>query len=139
MKEFYFDKTAKIYYDSDLDTLFLEYLNKVSSDDQFININTALLNAFRSLQTHKFIADIRKMGIISIEAQNWVVNNLLPGMIKHLAGKTLFHAQLLDSAEILSKVSANQVKNKAAKTKEKIEVMQFTNREEMIEFLKKIK
>ncbi|HEY8937896.1 MAG TPA: hypothetical protein VIM65_21890, partial [Cyclobacteriaceae bacterium] len=84
MKEFYFDKTAKIYYDSDLDTLFLEYLNKVSSDDQFININTALLNAFRSLQTRKFIADIRKMGIISIEAQNWVVNNLLPGMIKHL-------------------------------------------------------
>jgi hypothetical protein len=60
-------------------------------------------------------------------------------MIKHLAGKILFHAQLLDPADILCKVSANQVKSKAAKTKEKIEVVQFTSKEDMIEFVKKIK
>ncbi len=138
MKEFYRDKIAKIYYDPQVDILFLEYLGKVTGDDQFITINTALLEAFRSLQTQKFVADVRKMGIISIEAQKWVVSILLPGMIQHLAGRKLFHAQLLDPAEILSKISANNVKDKAAKAAERIEVTQFTDQAEMIAFIKNI-
>lgn len=138
IQEFYHDKTAKIFYDPEVDALFLEYIGKVSGDDQFVMINSILLKAFRSLQTHKFVADVRKMGIISIESQKWVVGILLPGMIQHLKGRNLFHAQLLDPAEVLSKVSANNVKSKAANAEEKINVVQFTDREEMMAFVKKV-
>src|SRR5690242_4446024 len=109
MQEFYKDKTARVYYDKELDTLFLEYTDKVLNENQFIGINTAVLNAFLTLRTQKFVADIRKMGVISVNSQKWVVENLLPGMIKHLKGKTLYHAQFLDNSEIMSKVAAANI------------------------------
>lgn len=136
MKEFYKDKTANVYYDQHLDTLFLEYTDKVLNDEQFILINTAVLNAFTSLRTQKFVADIRKMGIISINSQKWVIEHLLPGMIKHLSGKKLYHAQLLDSSEIMSKVAGSNIKNKSATVAEDFEVEQFTDRNEMVGRLK---
>jgi hypothetical protein len=95
-----------------------------------------LLKAFEQLQTQKFVADIRKMGIISIEAQSWVANNLLPGMIRHLNEKKLFHAQLLDPAEVKSKVAAAGVKNRASKLSDNFEFKQFSAREEVMLYLK---
>jgi len=139
MKEYYKDNTAKVYYDAELDTLFLEYLGKVQNDEQFIRINTAVLNAFTQLSTIKFVADIRKMGIISINSQKFVVDNLLPGMIKHLKGKRLFHAQLLDPSEVFSKVSASNIKNKSKQVADGFDVMQFTDVNEMKAYLKDMK
>jgi hypothetical protein len=136
MKEYYQDKTAKVYYDPSIDTLFLEYVGKVMNDEQFIRINTAVLNAFTSLQTQKFVADIRKMGIISLQSQKWVLDNLLPGMIKHLKGKMLFHAQLLDPTEVMAKVSASNIKSRSKQVAEGFEVVQFTDRDELIAYLK---
>jgi hypothetical protein len=139
MKEYYKDATAKVYYDVELDTLFLEYLGKVQNDEQFIRINTAVLSAFTQLSTIKFVADIRKMGIISINSQKFVVDNLLPGMIKHLKGKRLFHAQLLDPSEVFSKVSASNIKNKSKQVAEGFDVVQFTDANEMKTYLKEMK
>jgi hypothetical protein len=136
MKEYYNDKTARVYYDQELNTLFLEYTSKVLNEEQFIQINTAVLNAFKSLKTQKFVADIRKMGVISVNSQKWVLENLLPGMIKHLNGKTLYHAQLLDPAEIMSKVAAANIKNKSATVADGFTVEQFSDRNEMINRLK---
>jgi hypothetical protein len=136
MKEYYKDKTARVYYDQELNTLFLEYTSKVLNEEQFIQINTAVLNAFKGLSTQKFVADIRKMGVISVNSQKWVVDNLLPGMIKHLNGKMLFHAQLLDPSEIMSKVAASNIRNKSATVAEGFTVEQFSDRNEMISRLK---
>ncbi|MBL7856770.1 MAG: hypothetical protein JNM57_03700 [Cyclobacteriaceae bacterium] len=139
MKEFYKDKTARVYYDPEVDALFLEYLGKVVNDAQFIQINTAVLEAFKLLQTQKFVADIRKMGIISVASQKWVLDNLLPGMIKQLKGKTLYHAQLLDPAEILSKVSAANIKSKSKQVSEGFEIIQFHDPKELKQHLLKWK
>jgi hypothetical protein len=139
MKEYYKDNTATVYYDAELDTLFLEYLSKVQNDEQFIRINTAVLNAFTQLNTIKFVADIRKMGIISINSQKFVVDILLPGMITHLKEKRLFHAQLLDPSEVFSKVSASNIKNKSSQVAEGFDVMQFTDANEMKAYLKEMK
>lgn len=136
MKEFFKDNSARVYYDQELDTLFLEYTNKVLNDEHFILINTAVLNAFKSLSTQKFVADIRKMGLISVASQKWVLDNLLPGLIKHLEGKTLFHAQLLDPSEILAKVAASNIKNKSTTVAEGFHVEQFSDRNEMVARLK---
>lgn len=139
MKEFFNNRTARIYYDSELDTLVLEYVDKVRNDEQFIVINQAVLDAFRKLKTQKFVADIRKMGIIGVNSQRWVLENLLPGMIAHLKGKTLHHAQLLDPSEILSKVSAVNIQKKSKQELDGFDVKQFTDIAELKVYLKTLK
>jgi hypothetical protein len=139
MKEFYKNQFATVFYEDNLDALFLQYTNRVPNDEQFIIANQAVLKAFTELNTSRFVADIRKMGIISLNAQDWVLKNLIPGMIRHLKGKTLFHAQLLDASEIMSKVSASNIKNKSSQMTQGMEIMQFTNEEEMNQHLKTIK
>lgn len=136
MKTFYTDKSANVYYDADVDALFLEYTGRVLNDNHFIEINTAVLEAFKTLTTQKFVADIRKMGIIGVNSQKWVVEVLLPGMVGHLKGKTLFHAQFLDASEVMSKVSGSNIKAKSSQTIDKLEMRQFTNADEMRKFLK---
>ena len=136
MKKFYEDASAKVYYLSDNDTLFLEYLGKVQNDEHFIKINTAVLQSFKQLKTQKFVADIRKMGIIGVNSQKWVIDVLLPGMVEHLKGKILFHAQLLDPSEIMAKVSGGNIKNRSSQTLDKLEMRQFTDGVEMNTFLK---
>ena len=51
MQKFFENASAQVYYDESLDTLFLEYTNKVVSHEQFVVINTAVLHAFIKLQT----------------------------------------------------------------------------------------
>jgi len=137
MKEFYKDAVARIYYEPGLNALFLEYTSKVPNEETFISINAAVLKAFVSLSTPKFVADVRKMGIISLTSQQWVLKNLLPGMIKHLKGKKLYHAQLLDPSEILSKVSANNIKDKSTAVANNFEVRQFSSDQELRDYLQK--
>lgn len=138
MKEFFKSPVAKIYYDSTLDSLFLEYTSKVPSDEQFIVVNSELLKAFKQLQTQKFVADIRKMGIISLASQQWIVDTLIPGMINHLKGRTLYHAQLLDPKEILSKVSGANIRDKSKKVIKDFEVVQVSDIAELHQYLKNI-
>lgn len=135
MNTYYQDNSAKIYYDKEVDTLFLEYTGRVLNDTHFVQINTAVLETFRKLRTQKFVADIRKMGIIGVNSQKWVVEVLLPGMVEHLNGKKLFHAQLLDASEVMSKVSGGNIKNKSSHAIEKLEIRQFTDAAEMRKFL----
>jgi hypothetical protein len=130
-KEFFKNAYARIYHDPELDALVLQYISKVPGHEQFVEINQAVLKAFKQLNTTRFIADIRKMGIISLQSQEWVVSTLLPGLIKHLAGKPLWHAQLLDSNEIMSRVSGNNIKNKSTSTSKDIEVIQFSSEDEL--------
>ena len=139
VKEYFSSKTAKVYYDAELDTLFLEYSGKVGSDNEFITINTAVLEAFKTLDTHRFVADIRKMGIISVNAQQWVERVLLPGMFTHLKGRALRHAQFLDPKEIFSKVSGTNIK---ARTENKVHdgfyLEQFSSRTELEDYLRRV-
>ena len=139
MKDFFENSFAKIYYDDVLDVLFLEYTHKVPNEAAFIEVNQGVLDAFLTLNTQLFVADIRKMGIISPNSQKWVVDHLLPGMFKHLQGKILFHAQWIDRTEIMSKVSASNIKNNAKKVNEQFEVVQVTNREELVQYIEDCK
>ena len=138
MKEFFKNTFARIYYNESLDALYLQYTGKVPNDEQFIVVNRAVLDAFVKLNTQKFVADIRKMGIISLSSQEWVVKNLLPGMFKHLKGKKLYHAQFLDASEILSKVSAANIKNKSTQVAKDFEVKQFSSEAELENYLKSV-
>ena len=135
MREFFTHKSARVYYDESRDALFLEYLGKVFGDDQFIEINTAVIEAFRQLNTNKFVADIRNMGVISLNSQKWVVEKLFPALVDHLNGRRLYHAQLLDPAEIFAKVSGSNIRNKSADLQEGFEVSQFSDEDELNTYL----
>lgn len=136
--EFFKNNVARVYYDKNLDTLFLEYLSKVPNDEQFITINQAVLDAFLKLDTQKFVADIRRMGIISLTAQGWVVNNLLPAMKKHLRGKKLYHAQFMDLKEIMAKVSASNIKSRSEQADDDFEVRQFSDEAQLKAYLTQV-
>ncbi|MEM7108188.1 MAG: hypothetical protein AAF519_08170 [Bacteroidota bacterium] len=138
MRVFYTGKTAEVYFDDSTDTLFLKYLEKVKDTKEFVEINTEVLNAFKTLRTQKFVADIRKMGIISLESQNWVVDNLIPGMLDHLKGKPLHHAQLIDPKEVFAKVSGTNIKSKAKSKANGLVVRQFTSQDELTNYLRTV-
>ena len=111
-RTFFDNDIAAVFYDEKLDALFLQYKSKPKNLAEFIEVNQATLEAFQLLNTVNFVADIRKMSIISLEAQQWVLENLFPACVKHLKGRQLFHAQLMDPSEIMSKVAANNLKRK---------------------------
>lgn len=133
---FYETPTASVFWDEKLNALFLQYHSKVKNLDEFIEINSNLLEAFRQLNTTVVVADIRKMSIISLEAQKWIVDNLFPGFLKHLKGKKLFHAQLLDPKEILSKVAASNLKKKSVVVEEGFTIEQFSDEHTLEEIIK---
>lgn len=137
MDKIYFENQyAKVYFNKELNTVFLEYKSKVPSHQDFIEVNKNLIGCFEVSNTQKAVADIRKMGIIGLDSQQWVAEVLLPTMIKHLKGKALIHAQLLDANEIMSKVAANGVKQKTMKSIDNFELHQFSDRVELEKFLK---
>lgn len=138
MQTFFENRSAKVYYHSDLNTLFLEYTDKVASHEQFIIINTAVVEAFLKLQTNKFVADIRKMGVISIESQKFVVEHMLPAMVKHLNGEDPVVIQLMDKSDIFAKVAADKIKNQSRDQKKGFEVLQFSDRANMEAYLKSV-
>ena len=106
MEELYFDHAmAKVFYHPTLDCIFLEYKSKVPTYSDFLLINEKLLSCFRHYNTQKVVADIRKLGIISPQWQQWVAEMLLPEMVHHLKGKPLIHAQLFDKNDIMVKHS----------------------------------
>lgn len=139
MKVFYNDEVAKIYYHSDLDALFLEYKAKVPNDDYFMKVNTETLNAFLSLNTNAFVADVRKMGILSVNAQKWIVEVMLQKMADHLKGKHFIHLQIIDATETLSKISAGNIRYKSRNIVNGFEVLQFGDNASLETYLKEVK
>jgi hypothetical protein len=132
---FFENQYAKIYFDKELNTVFLEYRSNVPSHKEFLLINENVITCFQKHQTQKFVADIRKMGIISLESQQWVADVLLPALLKHLQGKSLIHAQFLDEKDVMVKVSANGVKKRSVQAIENFELHQFNDWNKLRTFL----
>jgi hypothetical protein len=78
------------------------------------------------------------MGVISTESQKLVVDYLLPGMVKHLNGKDLIHVQLVNEADVFSKIAANTIKDKSSRTMKSIQISQFYDCAKMEAYLKSI-
>ncbi|WP_333819959.1 hypothetical protein [Ohtaekwangia sp.] len=138
MHQFFENQSAKIYYDSNLGAMVLEYTNRVVNHEQFVVINTALLEAYKKQRATKFVADIRKMGVISIESQKWVVDILLPGLVKHLNGKSPVVVQLLDESEVFARIAGNNIKQKSVDIAKDFQVIQFIDRTKMEAYLRSV-
>ena len=128
-------KNESVHYDEDIDTLFLKYKGPVKDDFDFIKINTILLQAFKMRLTQKFAVDARTVQLLNVRCKNSVAETLFPEMIKHLNGSTLYHTQLIDSANKMSTLSASNVKLKAGVIEKNICIEQFTDETAMREKL----
>src|SRR5688572_18449564 len=104
---------ASISYDAELDAIALHF-KKQALPKEFININQKVLDLFKTLTTNKFYVDTRKIGVVSLEGQQWVINNLFPGMLAHLKGRKLYHVQVVNPSEIFGRVAAGNIKTKAS-------------------------
>lgn len=138
MKEFYSADFVKVFYDTETDALWVKYFQKVPSDKHFVPVLEAMLNGFISLKTQRFVADIRKMGVLGIDSQKLIVSKLLPGMIHHLQGKKLYHAQLLDAHEITAKIVANNVVKRCT-SNESMEIVQCFSERKVIDYIQSCK
>lgn len=105
---------ASIFFDKELDAIVLKF-KKQAPPDEFINVNQKLLDLFKTLNTNKFLVDARNIGIVSVEGQKWVVDNLFPGMLGHLKGRKLYHVQIIPK-EVFGKVASSNIRSKAAST-----------------------
>lgn len=126
---------ASIFYDNDLETLFLSYKGPVKDHDDFVKINYAVLSAFKKYNTQKFAVDVRDLELLDLKSQNWIRDVLFTGMIEHLNGRGLYHAQLIDEDKILSKLAATNIKIKAADLEDGINIEQFSSETAMREKL----
>ena len=109
----YDNQYATVEYDAKDDVLILSYHSPPPADE-FMKINQHLLSRFQSLSTNKFYVDSRKMGTITPENKQYIMEVLLPEMISHLKGQTLYHVQIL-SDEIFTKASADNIRKESKK------------------------
>jgi hypothetical protein len=127
---------ASIYFDKTLDAIILKFKKQAPSND-FINVNQKLLEIFKALKTNKFLVDARQIGVVSVEGQKWVVDNLFPGMLGHLKGKKLYHVQIVPK-EVFGKVATNNIRSKASNTQpdEKMIIEAFESEDDAKNWLK---
>ncbi len=134
-------EVADIYHDTDLDALVLEYKNPVKGYDNFVSINEEALKHYKTINVNKFIADIRLMGVISVESQSWLAENIVPKLISASRGGVLHLAQYMDEKDIFVKVAANSVKSRSEKNlsdNKNFIWHQYTNKIEMENWLKSV-
>jgi len=138
MKVFFKNEYGTVFQE-DKDVTVLQYFQKVPDHEAFLELNQPIIDAYNTNPTQILIADIREMGILSVDAQKWVSNTLLPTVIEKLAGKMLYHIQYLKPNEILSKVSAGNVKRFAESSNKNFVLVQYNNQEELNEGLLEFK
>lgn len=98
-----------ITYDKELDAISLVFKKQVPGSD-FIHLNQKLLEIFKTLSTNRFYVDARNIGIVAVEGQKWVIENLFKGMLDHLEGKKLYHAQLMPNTDIFGKAASSNIR-----------------------------
>lgn len=126
-----------ITYDEDLEAISLVFKKQVPAND-FIHLNQKLLEIFKTLSTNRFYVDARNIGIVAVEGQKWVIENLFKGMLDHLKGEKLYHAQLMPNTDIFGKAASSniRVQSKSNYKKEDFIMESFVVEEEAKNWLK---
>lgn len=126
-----------ITYDEDLEAISLVFKKQVPGSD-FIHLNQKLLEIFKTLSTNRFYVDARNIGIVAVEGQKWVIENLFKGMLDHLKGEKLYHAQLMPNTDIFGKAASSniRVQSKSNYKKEDFIMESFMDEEEAKNWLK---
>jgi hypothetical protein len=133
------DAFSTIGYDQELDALTLQFKKQAPTQD-FINLNKKAVEFFLKLNTNKFYVDTRKIGVVSLEGQKFVIDEVFPRMLAHTKGRKFYHVQVINPSEVFGKVAASNIKNKASlkRADEKLIIESFDCEIEAKAWLKKI-
>lgn len=126
---------ATIEYDANVDSLNLIYKANPRYED-FIVANEKFLEEFTKRDKFRFLVDARKMGVIGIDAQNYIIQKFIPSLMAHMKGKTLYHVQVVPQNEVFAKVAANNIKSKSEREVKGFVIRQFFIEAEAKEWLR---
>ena len=127
---------ADVYFDEDLYAVALVYKQRLEGYNMFVEVHQDILDVFLQHTSNAFFVDTRKMGVLSLDCQRWVVEHLFPGMLKHLKGKTLYHAQVISKQDAFAKFGADNIRSQSEKKIEGIEIKAFEEEEEAKAWIK---
>lgn len=108
----HFDKPfLTIYWDNSIGCVIMEWKKFVTGDDFRAGLDTGL-QLLIDQQSTKWLADLRNLGVIAQEDQEWSNNNWFPRAL--VAGMT--HMAIVQPANIISKWSVDRIMEKVANT-----------------------
>ncbi|MBN2350033.1 MAG: hypothetical protein JXJ22_14430 [Bacteroidales bacterium] len=126
---------AEIVYDENLKTLKLIYKSQISADE-FIQVNQQFIDVFKSLDTNKIFVDARVIKVVPVKSQQWIVQHMMPELIKHVNGNKLYHVQILNK-DAFVQYAAKSIKSQTEKNNQEspMEIAAFTDEQEGIDWL----
>lgn len=125
----------EIIYDEELKVLSFVYKVQPQSD-KFMELNQKFLDEFKTLDCNKILINAIEIKLVSVENQNWVANTMIPEMLKHINGRKLYHAQILNS-DAFVQFAAHNIQKKSMKKDEgsPMEINAFEKVEDGINWL----
>ncbi len=131
-KKLFFDNDyVTIGYNVSMDALVISY-KRYGKEEEFVDVNKKLIDVYQDIKSGKCIADIRKMGVISVRAQQLIGEVIIPSLVEISPDNTLYHAQII-TQDIFVKVAAMKVKATSeaqSLRKGKVVVQQFIKEED---------
>ena len=128
----YYDKKwCKIYYYEDLSCVHLDWFG-MAYNDQFQEACNFSLQLLEEKKANKMIADNTKSKVVSIESQNWLMENWFPRAYE-VGYRT---SAVVVSTDVFNKVAVKNITNKMDKGK--FTVQYFENLEKAKVWIKKL-
>ena len=134
-KELFKNEHVKIYYDDELEAIFMKYLTKITKHEQVLEANEQLLKAIKKSGAHKFAVDIRNVGVMPLKSQKHVADEFFPAVVEAAKGKHVYHAQLLNKADAFETYAISSINKKSEVVGNLLEVASFSDIDDLKSYL----
>ncbi|OJJ14141.1 hypothetical protein BKI52_44265 [marine bacterium AO1-C] len=132
---YYDDAFVSIGYDNHKHYTFMRFKKNCSSK-QFRDYHYKMLDFFKEKQPNQHLVDTSKMGVISLEDQQYIGKNIIPQMAR-FSGEDTLHIAVIVSRDVFTKFAVQNIdkQTKAIDKKEKIDHQMFGNETNAIAWL----
>jgi len=131
----YDDAFVSIGYDDHKHCSFIRFKKNCSSK-QFRNYHYKMLDFFKEKQPIRHLVDASKMGVISLEDQQYISKDIIPQMAK-FSGEGTLHIAVIVSRDVFIRFAIQNIakQSKALNGKEKIDHQIFSNETLAVDWL----
>lgn len=136
---YYDDAFVCIGYNTHKHYTFMRF-KKTCSSKQFRDYHYKLLDFFKEKSPNAHLVDTSKMGVVSLDDQQYVGKNIIPQMA-NLAGEGTLQIAVIVSKDIFAKFAVQNIEKqaKALDKKEKVDHQMFGNEANAVDWLTSLK
>ena len=136
---YYDDAFVCIGYNTHKHYTFMRF-KKICSSKQFRDYHYKLLDFFKEKTPNAHLVDTSKMGVVSLDDQQYVGKNIIPQMA-NLAGEGTLQIAVIVSKDIFAKFAVQNIEKQAKSLdkKEKVDHQMFGNEANAVEWLTSLK